>query len=226
MQVENPIKNLNFIMTLREWQNTYKNIDTLIVQASVMNGSDSWQKYPIGLGYKYVLCDISDQKIQIGTHHKTVFCAITASTDNSRRQNNKINRKTILNNLDKNSIKNILLNEKEYFNSLPDYKFVISPEGNGIDCHRHYESLLAGSIPIIEHNSLIEDKYKGCPILYTTDYSEINENYLITKYNEMLDKTYDFSRLFLSYYSSEQIEEIKECGNFWTLHLAGKQWYN
>lgn len=39
-----------------------------------------------------------------------------------------------------------------YFNSLSTYKFVISPEG--IDCHRHYEALLARCVPIIEHNSL------------------------------------------------------------------------
>jgi hypothetical protein len=108
---------------------------------------------------------------------------------------------------------------------LPNYKFIISPEGNGIDCHRHYESLIAGCIPVIEYNPLIETKYKGCPVLYTRDYREINQEYLNIKYNEMIDQTYDFSKLFLSYYTEEQIKVIKNCGNYWTKKLANKIWY-
>ncbi len=108
---------------------------------------------------------------------------------------------------------------------MPDYKFVISPEGNGIDCHRHYEALLAGSIPIIEHNPLTEEKYKGCPILYTTDYSEINEEYLLKKYDEMKDQVYDFSRLFLSYYTEEQQACIKVQGNYWMKRMTKNIWY-
>jgi hypothetical protein len=103
---------------------------------------------------------------------------------------------------------------------------VVSPEGNGIDCHRHYEALLAGCIPIVERNPLIEEKYKGCPILYTDDYSEITPAYLNARYEEMKTVVYDFSRLFLDYYSSEQQNEIKNCGNFWTLRLADRLAYS
>jgi hypothetical protein len=204
--------------SLREWQTKHKNTNTLIVQASVIDGSDSWQDFPIGMGYKYVLSD----KTQIGSHTKTVLCNIS-DTDGIRRPTG-INRKSILDNLAKNSI----FNEKftdDYFTNLLNYKFVISPEGNGIDCHRHYEALIAGCIPIIEKNPLIEEKYKGCPILYTTDYSEINEEYLLQKYDEMIDKEYDFSRLFLSFYTENQIEEIKKCGNYWTEKLVKHKWY-
>jgi len=102
---------------------------------------------------------------------------------------------------------------------------VISPEGNGIDCHRHYEALIAGCIPIIEDNSQIREKYKGCPILYTHDYSEITETYLIQKYTEMLDQTYDFAPLFLSTYTPEEQEEIKKCGNYWTQVTTNRDFY-
>ena len=43
---------------------------------------------------------------------------------------------------------------------LSKYKFIISPEGNGIDCHRHYEAILCGCIPIIEYNKDIEKNMK------------------------------------------------------------------
>jgi hypothetical protein len=112
-----------------------------------------------------------------------------------------------------------------YFDTLPSYKFVISPEGNGIDCHRHYEALLAGCIPVIERNPVIEEKYKGCPILYTNDYSEITPAYLELKYEEMKTQTYDFSRLFLEFYPSETQAEIKRCGNYWMKQLTGQTVY-
>ena len=105
------------------------------------------------------------------------------------------------------------------------YKFVVSPEGNGIDCHRHYEALLAGCIPIMERNALIEEKYRGCPILYTDDYSEITPTYLNAKYDEMKTQAYDFSRLFLEFYPPETQTEIKRCGNYWMKQLTGQTVY-
>jgi hypothetical protein len=108
---------------------------------------------------------------------------------------------------------------------LPKYKFVISPEGNGIDCHRHYEALIAGCIPIVESNEHIKEKYKGCPILYTQDYNEITEDYLKKKYEEMIDIKYDFSRLFLPFYKPEVKKIIKDCGNYWINHTTKTKWY-
>jgi hypothetical protein len=102
---------------------------------------------------------------------------------------------------------------------------VISPEGNGIDCHRHYEALIAGCIPIIEYHPAIQEKYKGCPVLYTKDYSEITEEYLLGKYAEIWGKKYDFSALFLSHYSLEMQMYIKRCGNYWTERLTNEPYY-
>lgn len=215
----------NNVMTLSEWQKTFKEPKRLIVQASVKNGGDEWQKFPIGMCYGYTMCDINSTSLQIGNHSSTVLCAIVESTDRRRRGTFPINRRIILQNLKNNSINNYQLSIKDYFEKLPDYKFVISPEGNGIDCHRHYEALLAGCIPIIERNPLTEEKYKGLPILYTTDYKEINENYLNKVYEEMKDVSYDFSRLFLSFYTEEQRQMIYDCGNYWTERLTKKKFY-
>jgi hypothetical protein len=101
----------------------------------------------------------------------------------------------------------------------------VSPEGNGIDCHRHYEALFSGCIPIIERNPLTEQKYSGCPILWTVDYSEITPDYLALKYQEMSQQVYDFSRLFLGYYSPETQADIKRCGNYWMVRLGRAPFY-
>ena len=189
-------------LTLRDWQLKLKNKSDLIVQASPVDGSDSWQDiFSIGMSYQFVNAyDIYNNitKFQIGNHDEIVCCAISNDTDKRRRGNKNINRRVILSNLEKNGIKNSNLKPIDYFLNLPSYKFVISPEGNGIDCHRHYEAIIAGCIPIIEKNVLVENKYKNLPILYTTDYTEITDEYLNNVYLSMLDKQYDFSSLFIN----------------------------
>ena len=211
-------------MSLSTWQKTIKSNNNLIVQASTIEEPDGWQIWPIGMSWQYIHNYTKGDSLQLGSHDNIVLCAIHTHTDQSRRQSG-INRKQIVETLSKNGINNISIDHSVYFSTLPSYKFVISPEGNGIDCHRHYEALLAGCIPIIERNPLTEEKYKGCPILWTTDYSEITPEYLKNTYMEMLEKTYDFSCLFLSNYNSEQQKEIKRCGNYWLNHITQSVWY-
>lgn len=204
-------------MDLVTWQTHVKNPSSLIIQASSTNEDDAWMPFPIGMGYHY-------RPFQPGSHSQTVLCAMNQYTDTRRRPSGK-NRRTILSTLQSNGIQNTPLSPDVYFETLPSYKFVISPEGNGIDCHRHYEALLAGCIPIMERNPLIEEKYKGCPILYTDNYSEITPEYLTAKYEEMKTQTYDFSRLFLEFYPPETQNEIKRCGNYWMKKLTGRDVY-
>jgi hypothetical protein len=211
------------IYSLREMQLIDKDINNLIIQASTVDGKDGWQSFPIGMQFSFINNYIKE--IQIGKHENTVLCAVRINTDKHRRGTLPINREFIINNLKQNNINNENLKSNIYFESLPKYKFVISPEGNGIDCHRHYEALIAGCIPIIEYNEKIEEKYKGCPILFTKDYSEITEEYLLKKYEEMIDVKYDYSRLFLSYYNINKQENIKKCGNYWMKKMTGKIWY-
>lgn len=213
-------------MTLREWQNIYKDEKNLIVQASNTDGKDTWESFPIGMCWQYNVIS-KDKSLQINNHKNLVLCAINTWTDSTRRggTSNNINRQRIVEILKKNNILNQSINYNTYFKILPTYKFVISPEGNGIDCHRHYEALLAGCIPIVEHNEDIKVKYRNCPILYTNDYSEITEEYLKQKYEEMLDSEYDFECLFLNYYSKTDVERIISNSDYWTIKLTKKRYY-
>jgi hypothetical protein len=213
-------------MTLRQWQKTYKDPKNFIVQASKKDGLDGWVTFPIGMGFKFVAnyTQKRAKKWQQGSHTNLVLCAIQATSD-SRRRPTGVNRQMFIKNLEKAKILNIKLPGSFYFAELPCYKFIISPEGNGIDCHRHYEALMAGCIPIIEDNPLVRKKYIGCPILYTKDYSEINLSYLEQKYKEMIDEKYDFSKLFLSSYTLEDRDNIKDNGNYWINKLCSKKWY-
>ena len=198
--------------TLNIWQKIEKNPHEFIINASETNGSDSEVPFPIGFCYSWN--NIPHTSL-VKHHSQTVLLAINTWTDQRRRSLLSVNRNIIVSNLEKNGIKNIKLESSDYFREIGNYKFVISPEGNGYDCHRHYEALMFGCIPIIEKNDNIEKKYAGCPILWTSDYSEITVDYLEKKYSEMIDKLYDFSRLMSSYYSSELQKKIKENSDFW-----------
>lgn len=213
-------------MKLDTWQKTIKPIEDLIIQASSIDCDDGWRSWPIGMSWQYVLNYMKGNLLQLGNHDMLVLCAISSSTDESRRPTG-INRKLIIDNLNKNNIVNNNLNHESYYTLLPSFKFIISPEGNGIDCHRHYEALLAGCIPIMERNPLTEEKYKGCPVLWTTDYSEITPDYLEEKYSEMITADYDFTCLFLSFYDNETQKLIKESGNFWLNRIPSinRSWY-
>lgn len=207
--------------TLREWQQRVKPLSEVIVQASAIDGSDSWQAWPIGMGYDFLAYKSLFQGTQIGAHTQTVLCCFITGTDERRRRMG-FNRRKIEYELHKRGIYNLPFVRKEpYWKALLDHKFIISPEGNGIDCHRHYEALMAGCIPVVEDNPLIREKYAGCPILFTKRYSDIKESYLVKKYEEMLDQVYDFSCLFLSHYTDEQQNQIKTAGNFWLRKLTG-----
>jgi hypothetical protein len=223
-------------ITLADWQKVCKPVEELIVNASSTDGEDSWTQWPIGMGYHYVYnfkkgirSFLPNHKIagalQIGEHDHTVLCAFWDSSDTKRRRHGQVNRQVIMNDLSKNSIPNLAFSPECYFDRLPKYKFVVSPEGNGIDCHRHYESLIAGCIPIIEDNSLTKKKYENMPVLYSNDYSEITEEYLLETYDEMLYKKYDFSKLFLSNYDLHTRDEIKKYGSFWVNRLTRRNWY-
>ena len=57
------------------------------------------------------------------------------------------------------------------------YAFVVSPHGNGLDCHRTWESLVLGNIVIVKRSSL-DPLYEGLPVVVVDDWLEITETNL------------------------------------------------
>jgi hypothetical protein len=81
------------------------------------------------------------------------------------------------------------------------YKFVLSPRGAGEDCHRTWEAIIVGCIPIVK-SSLLNELYEDLPILVVNDWNEITEEFLERKYTEITAKTYDMSKLSLEYWTN------------------------
>jgi hypothetical protein len=201
-------------MTLAQWQQTLKDPSDFILQASTILESDGWQPFPIGMSYKWVDFPELWNEFQIGDHEQLLLLAVYKGSDSKRRPT-PINRASIVKSLELKGFRNLTFDFPKYLRVLKHYKFVVSPEGNGIDCHRTYEALMAGCIPIVEDKPEVRKKFQGCPVLYTKDYKELNTLYLLKQYEKMLNTEYDFSRLLYSSYPQEEQKSIKESCDYW-----------
>jgi hypothetical protein len=74
-------------------------------------------------------------------------------------------------------------NFESYLRELSESYFVISPNGNGVDCHKTWESLYLKTIPIVTESINI-NFYKNLPILIISDWSKFN-------INELNEETYN-----------------------------------
>lgn len=70
------------------------------------------------------------------------------------------------------------VNYSDYLVDVANSKYVLSPPGNGMDCHRTWEAALLGAIPIVE-SSLLDPLYKGLPVVVVQHWGEITDK-LIT----------------------------------------------
>lgn len=59
----------------------------------------------------------------------------------------------------------------DYYNDLFRSKFVLCPEGTGIDTHRVYESILCGATPVVLRNSL-SHLYENLPVCILNSWSD------------------------------------------------------
>ncbi len=84
-----------------------------------------------------------------------------------------------------------------------DFAFVISPHGNGYDCHRLWEALVLGCIPIVK-TSCLDELYEDLPVLIVEEWSYITK--------ELLEDTI------------EEFKEIHEAGEFNYDKLTLKYW--
>ena len=74
-------------------------------------------------------------------------------------------------------------NHLSYLENLSRYKFALSLHGAGVDCHRHWEILSVGSIPLIK-SSFLDSLFDDLPVILYKDIAEITENYLSSQYNK------------------------------------------
>lgn len=95
---------------------------------------------------------------------------------------------------------------ENYINKIYNHKFVISPEGNGIDCHRTWEVLYLKSIPILKKN-INNQFYTDLPICFVNDWEDITEDFLNKEYDKIINTKWNLDKLKMKYWN----DKIKNC---------------
>ena len=80
------------------------------------------------------------------------------------------------------------------------FAFVVSPHGVGLDCHRTWEALVLGCIPIVK-SSKIDVLYKDLPVLIVESWDQVTPNLLQKTICDMQSETFNYEKLSLSYWS-------------------------
>lgn len=102
-----------------------------------------------------------------------------------------------------------MLARNDYYSNISRYMFNASPEGGGVDCHRTWESMHLGAIPVLERNTSTEYWQKiGLPVLLIDSWAEISTigvSKLEDQYTKMKEQ-FESPALYMEYWTSEIIK--------------------
>lgn len=96
----------------------------------------------------------------------------------------------------------------DYLKDLSEARFVLSPRGNGLDCHRTWEALYMGAIPIVK-SSASDSMFQNLPVIIVRDWEEVTEEFLQEKLREISQAQFDYEQLQLDYW----LRQIKRTKN-------------
>jgi len=97
---------------------------------------------------------------------------------------------------------------QSYLADLKMTKFVLCPRGNGLDCHRTWESLYMGAFPVVR-TSTLDSLYEGLPVIIINDWNEVTQAFLEHKYEEMQQREFAWEKLYADYWF-QHIDSFKK----------------
>lgn len=83
-----------------------------------------------------------------------------------------------------------------------NYAFVLSPFGNGMDCHRTWESICLGSVPIVKAPNF-RKLFEDLPVLIVNNWSDVTQELLENTIQDFKTKTFNYDKITLSYWVSK-----------------------
>ena len=84
----------------------------------------------------------------------------------------------------------------EYLEKMSRSYFALSPDGNGIDCHKHWECFYLRTIPIVTR-SLNLKYYKDCPFLIIDDWEDFKNLALTPELYHKIWNDFDTEKILL-----------------------------
>jgi hypothetical protein len=89
------------------------------------------------------------------------------------------------------------LGRQDTYRAKTQYIFSASPPGNGIDCHRTWESLLLGNIVIVMETGL-EPMFEGLPVVVVKNWTEVSQENLVLWEKRFRNMPYESYRHMLT----------------------------
>ena len=85
-----------------------------------------------------------------------------------------------------------------------NYSFVLSPFGNGYDCHRTWEALCLGAIPIVRAKQF-KHLFADLPVLNVDEWSDVTPELLQETIRQFkhIYKNFNFDKLTLKYWTDQ-----------------------
>ncbi len=103
---------------------------------------------------------------------------------------------------------------KKYIDNVYNHKFVLCPNGHGIDSHRLWECLYLKTIPVVTR-SINTMFYQDLPICFVDNWEEIDKNFLENNFelieNKLLNNEYNLEKLKFFWWKNKiRDEAIKQ----------------
>jgi hypothetical protein len=87
------------------------------------------------------------------------------------------------------------------WSAMTQHAFVLSPYGNGLDCHRTWEALVLGAIPIIKGHHF-DAMFEGLPVLIVDSWAAVTQNLLQDTIDSFRSRRFDMHKLTLRYWQN------------------------
>ena len=87
-----------------------------------------------------------------------------------------------------------------YCRDIQDHKFMICPQGNGVDCHRNWEVLYLKRVPIMKKSHYLQELYKDYPVLWVDDFADVTKT-LLTSSQDLCDRAMNLDLNLLDLFS-------------------------
>lgn len=179
------------------------NVHRLLAQNAILS-NDRVVPVPIGLENKCLHCngvtaDFDRLRNRPPEKRPRILTAFTA-------ENNPAVRGRALAQLSRSSLNDTVqrLNSRAYRALAATYMFVASPPGNGVDCHRTWEAMYLGAVPIVMRSALTERfRSVGLPLCIVDSYEEVaawNEEALRATFEAL--RTDDCDALWFDYWKN------------------------
>ena len=183
---------------------------------------------PIGLGYiPHENRDLFGEKMSTYLEQEKILLDVMKSLKPTASRKFKVYSDTHLNNSSKRHKKNKILPRKSVYDIIKDnpvfdfektpikrteqwkkrgtYVFSLSLIGNGLDCHRTWESLILGNIVLLQ-SSPLDPLFEDLPVIIIKDFNEINEENLkkwALQYHDAFDNPKYRDKLKTAYWISK-----------------------